>query len=43
MPVLLLTGVGTAAALAAVTFATVVHQALEFGPDGDLPAGELTV
>lgn len=43
MPAVLITGVGTAVALAAVTFAKVVDEAMEFGPTGDLPAGKATV
>jgi len=43
VPVLLVTGIGTAVALAAVTFAKVVDEALDFGPAGNLPAGKVTV
>jgi hypothetical protein len=43
VPAVLITGVGTAVALAAVTFAKVVDEALEFGPAGNLPAGKVTV
>lgn len=43
MPAVLITGVGTAVALASVTFAKVVDEALEFAPAGNLPAGKVTV
>jgi len=43
VPAVLITGVGTAVALAAVTFAKVIDDALEFGPAGNLPAGKVTV
>jgi hypothetical protein len=43
VPVLLITGVGTAVALSAVTFAKVIDEALDFGPVGNLPAGKVTV
>lgn len=40
---MLITGIGSAVALAAVTFVGVLDEALDFGPRGDLPAGEVTV
>jgi hypothetical protein len=43
VPVLLVTGIGAAIALAVVTFVGVVSESLDFGPSGDLPAGEVTV
>jgi hypothetical protein len=43
VPVLLVTGVGTAVALAAVTFAKVIEEAMDFGTAGNLPAGQVTV
>lgn len=43
VPLLLVAGVGTAVALAVVTFVGVVDEALAFGDRADLPAGEVIV
>jgi len=43
VPALLVTGFGTAVALAAVTFVDVVDEALDFGPAAELQRGEVTV
>lgn len=43
MPAVLITGIGSAVALAAVTFAGVLDRAVDFGPTADLEAGEVTV
>lgn len=43
VPVVLVAGIGTAVALSVVTFVGVVDEALDFGPEGDLPPGQVTV